>query len=86
MKPDAWPSTLEFVFGDRFNLRLLLIDRLVVPLPALSEQWSARGHQAQRRRRLAEMGQDVADCAPIDEESDDSHLATKARAGGGKTS
>ena len=29
MKPDAWPSTLEFVFGDRFKLRTLLTDRLV---------------------------------------------------------
>ncbi len=29
MKPDAWPSTLEFVFGDRFNLLILLTDRLV---------------------------------------------------------
>jgi len=29
MKPDVGPSTLEFVFGDRFNLRTLLNDRLV---------------------------------------------------------
>ena len=74
MKPGTWPSTLELVFRDWFNLPILVTDLFVVVLPALSERGAARGHQARRRRRLAQMGQDVADCVPIGEEGDDSPL------------
>ncbi len=70
-------ALIEFILRRRLSLGVVLARGGALHLP---ERRRTGGHQAWRRGRLAQMGQDIAQGTRLNDEGDDSHLAAAARA------
>lgn len=66
-------ALVECVVRPRLGLHFVLAQGGALPLP---ERERTGSHQAWRRSRFAQMGQDVAHGSGVGEEGDDSPLAT----------